>query len=322
MARIAVRPRDELARYLLAFAVVALLALTGASLGRLAAGEGGASGSSSSGGGDATSSGSSGSGNRSDRADGSSNSGSRDGTSNSNGTSSSDDGSSGSGSGADDGGTGGTGGTVPSGGASPATTAPAGPTTTIAPTASTVPRDLPKGTPPSHEVACPEGTTASGQGGRVRCFEVDPDDVDEGDRVTRIGIPGVPVPVPLPAPVVVPVVNDTGDSGSTYNDHRVTVVYDIDNRTVVDTGAEEVARAGQRVAATLALLVLLPVATAVVLHLLRERRRPAPPSWPPPTFPPPTSPPPAPPPPRGRWVWQEEPPEDQPPEPPSGERGA
>jgi hypothetical protein len=313
MARIAVRPRDDLTRYLLAFAVVALLAMTGAGLGRLASGEGGASGSSSSGG-NTSSSGSSNSNDR--RSDGTSNSSSndnRDGTSNS---SSNDNGDGTSNSGSDDGAGGngaggGTGGTAPTGGASPATTAPAGPTTTIAPTASTVPKDLPKGTPPSHEVACPSGTKASGQGGRVRCFVVDPDDVDEGDHVTRIGIPGIPAPVPLPAPVIVPVVNDTGDSGSTHNDNRVTVVYDIDNRTVVDSGADEVARAGQRVAATLALLLLLPIATAVVLHLIRDRRRPAPPSYPPPRYPPPTAPPPAPPPPKGRWVWQEEPPEEE-----------
>jgi hypothetical protein len=175
-----------------------------------------------------------------------------------------------------------------------------------------VPADLPRGTPPSHEVACPEGTPASGQGGRVRCYSVDPDDVREGDRVARVGIPGIPVPVPLPAPVVVPVVNDTGDSGSTHNDHRVTVVYDIDNNTVVDSGAEALARAGQRVAATLALIVLLPVAVAVLLVLLRGRRPPTaapPPSpaqYPPPTGPPSGGPPAAPPPPKGRWVWQEE----------------
>jgi hypothetical protein len=286
--------RDDIVRTLLAFAVVAALGLAGAVIGRgtVLGQQGGNSGSSSSGGN--TSSGSS---NSSESSDGSSNSNSEDGTSNSNredGSSNSngEDGSSnsnGSSPGSDDDGT-------------PDTTSPAGvdppggPTTTLAPTASTIPPDLPADVPPTEEVDCPDDVASSSAGGRVRCFQVDPDEVEGGDDVLEVGIPGIAVPVPLPVAVPVPVAGDTGDSGSTTNDNSVTVVYDIDNQVAIDGFADETGRVGQRVLATLALLLLIPVWIMLLVGLRRFLARPEGPQ------------PPAPPPPAGRWVWEAAPP--------------
>jgi hypothetical protein len=143
----------------------------------------------------------------------------------------------------------------------------------------------------------------------VRCFRVDPDDLDGLDEVVEVGIPGFPLPVGLPVPVPIPVGSDTGDSSSTNDDHRVTVAVDIDNQTVVDGLAEEIGRFGQRVLATLALLVLLPVWALILVALARMLRSGGGPT---------TAGPVPPPPPVGRWVWQEAPP--PPPAPPTRRR--
>jgi hypothetical protein len=100
----------------------------------------------------------------------------------------------------------------------------------------------------------------------VRCYQVTG---GQGDTVTVVGIPGIPIPLPLPFPIVAPVINDTGDSGSNDVNNNVTVYVDIDNRSVVDGDAY--ARRGQRVLATLLLLVGLPIAALVAVLLLRRR---------------------------------------------------
>jgi hypothetical protein len=149
----------------------------------------------------------------------------------------------------------------------------------------------------------------------VRCYQVTG---GTGDTVGVVGIPGIPIPLTLPFPIVVPVVNDTGDSGSTDIDQRVTVYVDIDNRTVIDGDAY--ARRGQRALATLLLLLGLVAAAIAIVLLLRRRSgggpaAPAGGGWPaPPGGPPPV------PGPGGTWVYYPEgrvPPEFQrPPEPP------
>jgi hypothetical protein len=100
----------------------------------------------------------------------------------------------------------------------------------------------------------------------VRCYQVTG---GQGDTVAVVGIPGIPVPLALPVPIVVPVVSDTGDSGSTDVDQRVTVYVDIDNQNVVDGDAY--ARRGQRALATLLLLVGLPALAILMVVLLRRR---------------------------------------------------
>jgi hypothetical protein len=91
-----------------------------------------------------------------------------------------------------------------------------------------------------------------------------------GKEVKVVGVPGIPIPVLLPFPIVVPVVNDTGDSGSNDVDNRVTVYVDIDNREAID--GDVYARAGQRALATILLLLGLPVAAVAFVLLLRRRR--------------------------------------------------
>jgi hypothetical protein len=100
----------------------------------------------------------------------------------------------------------------------------------------------------------------------------------------------------------VPVVHDTGASTFSSNDQRVTVFVDVDNRQVVD--GEALGRAGQRVRATIALLVGLPLAVGAAALLIRRRRGgpPAPPAPPAPPVAPPPTPPPVPGP-GGTWVW-------------------
>jgi hypothetical protein len=161
----------------------------------------------------------------------------------------------------------------------------------------------------------------------VRCYQVTG---GTGDTVAMVGIPGIPIPLLLPVPIAVPVVNDTGDSGSTDIDQRVTVYVDIDNRSVVDGDAY--ARRGQRALATLLLLFGVPVAAIIIVLLLRRRARPGggppapagPGGWPTPPGPGGWGTPPGAPPapgPGGTWVYYPEgrvPPEFQPPaEPPA-----
>jgi hypothetical protein len=96
-------------------------------------------------------------------------------------------------------------------GATTATSGPPASTTTIPVTQSTLPPNLPEGVARTREVGCGTGAPASPSGGQVRCYEVVG---DPGGRVEVVGVPGIPIPLPLPVPLVVPVVNDTGDSGS------------------------------------------------------------------------------------------------------------
>ena len=98
----------------------------------------------------------------------------------------------------------------------------------------------------------------------MRCFQVTK---GHGDTVTVVGVPGIPLPLPLPFPVVVPVVNDTGDSNSNHVDNHVTVYVDVDNRKVVDGDAIE--RRGQRILATILLLLGMPMVAVVVVLVLR-----------------------------------------------------
>jgi hypothetical protein len=162
----------------------------------------------------------------------------------------------------------------------------------------------------------------------VRCYQVSG---AEGDRVTIVGIPGITVPLLLPVPIVMPVVNDTGDSGSTNIDRSVTVYVDIDNPQVID--GDTYARQGQRALATILLLLGLPLAALAVVLILRSRRGgggaapagpggwPAPPGqggWPAPPGGQPQGPPPVPGP-GGTWVYYPPgttPPGVPPPEPP------
>ena len=140
-------------------------------------------------------------------------------------------------------------------------------------------------------------------GGRVRCYQVSG---AEGDRVTIVGIPGIAVPLPVPVPILMPVVNDTGDSGSTNIDRSVTVYVDIDNPQVID--GDTYARRGQRALATLLLLLGLPLAAVAVVLILRNRRGGGgtppggPGGWPAPPGSPPQGPPPVPGP-GGTWVY-------------------
>ena len=102
----------------------------------------------------------------------------------------------------------------------------------------------------------------------------------QGDGRRR---PRHPDTAPLPVPIIVPVVNDTGDSGSNDVDQRVTVYVDIDNQNVIDGDAY--ARRGQRALATLLLLFGLPALAILIVVLLRRRSgggpaAPAGPGWP------------------------------------------
>jgi hypothetical protein len=207
----------------------------------------------------------------------------------------------------------------------PATTAPKSPPTTITPTQSTIPQNLPKEAAPTREVGCPSNVPPSPAGGRVRCYQVTG---GGSGTVSVVGIPGIPVPLPLPVPVNVAIGNDTGDSGSNDVNNRVTVYVDVDNPQVVDGDAY--ARAGQRALATILLLLGLPVAAVAIVLLLRRRRGGggAPPAgpggWPAPPGAP-GGPPPAPGP-GGTWVYYPPgstptgvPPPDAPHEDPGGE---
>ncbi|HVW33172.1 MAG TPA: hypothetical protein VHL53_11575, partial [Acidimicrobiia bacterium] len=273
-------------RWLAALAVVTLLGGFGAALGKaVGTGRGvlGATGGSSGGGGGGQAGGSghsnsNGSSNSNSNGNGSSYGNSSNGGSGSN---SNDHGGGGSGTTGPGGGTGTTGNTVagnsntrthptapgaavPSGGG-PATTAPKSPPTTIPVTQSTIPQNLPKEAAPTRPVACPANVPASPAGGRVRCYQVTG---GSGNKVTVVGVPGIPVPLPVPVPIVAPVINDTGDSNSNHVDNRVTVYVDIDNRAVVDGDAY--GRRGQRALATLALLIGLPVLAVAVVLVLRR----------------------------------------------------
>jgi hypothetical protein len=199
----------------------------------------------------------------------------------------------------------------------------------VTPTQSTIPQNLPREAAPTREIACPGNVPPSPAGGRVRCYQVTG---GEGDRVSIVGVPGIPIPLPLPVPIVMPIVNDTGDSGSTRIDRSVTVYVDIDNPQVIDGDA--FAREGQRALATLLLLLGLPlVAVAIVLMLRRRRGGGGPPTggWPTPDqggWPAPPGAPQGPPPvpgPGGTWVYYPPgtsppgvPPPEPPPEPPEG----
>ena len=154
---------------------------------------------------------------------------------------------------------------APSGG--PATTAPKSPPTTLTPTQSTVPQNLPKEAAPTREVGCPTDVPPSPAGGPGALL---PGHRRAGRRGGgRRASPASRCPLPLPVPIVVPVVSDTGDSGSNDIDQRVTVYVDIDNQNVIDGDAY--ARRGQRALATLLLLFGLPALAILIVVLLRRR---------------------------------------------------
>jgi hypothetical protein len=108
---------------------------------------------------------------------------------------------------------------------------------------------------------------ASPKGGTVRCFEVGGDD----DDPARVLVPGIPVPLPIPAPVFVG--GDTGDSTFTSVDNRSTVFVDVDNQVVID-GSTRASTRAQRIAATIAFLLLVPVVVALLAAVIALQRRP------------------------------------------------
>ena len=81
-----------------------------------------------------------------------------------------------------------------------------------------------------------------------------------------------PSPSPSPRRSSCPVGGDTGDSNSTYVDQRTTVFVDVDNQVVVD-GTTRFERYVQRIAATIALLLLVPIAVAVIAAAIVVGRR-------------------------------------------------
>lgn len=165
------------------------------------------------------------------------------------------------------GGDGGPGTTAGGGTATTGPTASTAPTTTESAAPTTAPSPPPDSAP-SRETACPDDVPASPSGGEVRCYELTGDEEDPN----LVVVPGIPVPLPIPAPVLVPVGGDTGDSNSTYVDRRTTVYVDVDNQVVVD-GDTRTGTRSQRIAATIALLVLIPVVVALVATAVGQRRR-------------------------------------------------